>query len=136
MTTPPGAGSARPECRYRVPVTTLEPLARRCLRASVLLSVPVAGLLAAPAHADVPLGWSEPGDVDNLGALLLLAGVPLLLFVLITLAVYLPAIVRGEKLTPDHEGPDAHWFGGPRPGAKELGPGAESSETGGARGRW
>jgi hypothetical protein len=129
-------GAPVPDADIVFSVTTLEPLARRCLRASVLLSVPVAGLLAAPAHADVPLGWSEPDDVDTLGALLLLAGVPLLLFVLITLAVYLPAIVRGEKLTPDHDGPDAHWFGGPRPGAKELGHGAESSETGGARGRW
>jgi hypothetical protein len=90
--------------------------------------------LAAPASADVPEGWSNPEDVDTLHALLLLAGVPLLLFVIITVLTYLPAIVRGEKLTPGAA--EDQWFGGPRQGAKELESGATSDETGGARGRW
>ena len=61
----------------------------------------VLALLAAPAHADVPAGWADVSDVDDLEALGLLLGVPLLLFVLIAVAVYLPAMVRGERLLPD-----------------------------------
>jgi hypothetical protein len=90
--------------------------------------------LAAPASADVPEGWSNPDDVDMLYALLLLAGVPLLLFVVIVVLTYLPALVRGEKLTPGSA--DDQWFGGPRQGAKEIEAGAPAEETGGARGSW
>ena len=43
-------------------------------------------LVAAPARADVPEGWSDPEPVDTLHALLVLVGIPLLLFVLIALA--------------------------------------------------
>lgn len=115
---------------------SLDSFARRCLRVSALPIVTAAALVAAPAQADVPEGWSNPEEVDLLGALLLLGGVPLLLFALITLAVYLPAMVRGERLTPDHTTPEAQWLGGPQPGAKELGGVGEPSETGGAGGRW
>ena len=99
--------------------------------ASVVVSVTT---LAAPAHADVPEGWSNPEDVDLLYALLLLAGVPLLLFVVIAVLTYLPALVRGEKIAPGAA--DDQWFGGPRQGAKELESGTQTEETGGARGRW
>lgn len=106
-------------------------------RAAVLLSAPAVALLASPAYADVPEGWSEPKAVDNLQALLLLAGGPILLFVLIALAVYLPSMVRGERLLPDHSGGDAQWLGGPRAGARELPPaGTDDSRTGGASGSW
>lgn len=98
--------------------------------ASVVVSVTT---LAAPAHADVPEGWSNPEDVDLLYALLLLAGVPLLLFVVIAVLTYLPALVRGEKIAPGAA--DDQWFGGPRQGAKEL-ESAPAEETGGARGSW
>jgi hypothetical protein len=90
--------------------------------------------LAAPASADVPEGWSNPDDVDMLYALLLLAGVPLLLFVIIAVLTYLPALIRGEKLAPGAA--DDQWFGGPRQGAKELESGVQAEETGGARGTW
>lgn len=95
-------------------------------------------LLAAPAHADAADGWGTTEDVNALHALLLLAGIPLLLFVLIGLAVYVPALVRGEdvSLTGGGGGED-QWLGGPRPGARELASGeSEPSETGGARGSW
>ena len=94
-------------------------------------------LLAAPAYADVPEGWSEVNEVDGLHALMLLLGAPLLLFVLIAVAVYLPAMVRGEKLLPDHSGGQAQWIGGPRQGVAEL-PAADSDESraGGASGSW
>ena len=103
----------------------------------MLLSVPAIALFAAPANADVPDGWAPVSDVDNLEALLLLAGGPLLLFVLIALAVYVPSMVRGERLLPDHSGGEAQWLGGPRSGTQEL-PAADTddSRTGGASGSW
>ena len=110
---------------------------RRGLRAAVLGSAPVLALLAFPAHADVPEGWAEVSDVDDLHALALLVGGPLLLFVLIALAVYLPSMIRGEKLLPDHSGGEAQWIGGPRQGVAELpAPDGEDSRAGGASGRW
>lgn len=111
--------------------------ARRLRRAAVLAAAPVLALLAAPAYADVPEGWAPVNDVDGLHALLLLGGGPLLLFVLIALAVFLPAMVRGEKLLPDHSGGEAQWIGGPRQGIAELpGPDGDDSRAGGARGSW
>lgn len=111
--------------------------ARRARRATVLALAPVLALLAAPSHADVPDGWAPVSDVDDLHALTLLLGGPLLLFVLIAVAVYLPAMVRGEKLLPDHTGGDPQWIGGPRQGVAEL-PAADGddSRTGGASGSW
>jgi hypothetical protein len=103
----------------------------------VLAAAPVLALLAAPAHADVPDGWAPVTNVDDLNALLLLVGGPLLLFVLIAVAVYLPAMIRGEKLLPDHSGGEAQWIGGPRQGVAELpGPDGDDSRAGGARGSW
>ena len=107
---------------------------RRLARAAAVSTGLALVALAAPAGADVPEGWSNPEDVDTLHALLLLAGVPVLLFVVIAVLTYLPAIVRGEKLTPGAA--EDQWFGGPRQGAKELESGTSSDETGGARGRW
>jgi hypothetical protein len=96
-------------------------------------------LLAAPAHATgTPEGWSDPESVDPLHALALLVGAPALLILLIALAVYLPAMARGERVTPGV--PENAWFGGPRQGveaADKVDPKAlESKETGGASGRW
>jgi hypothetical protein len=120
-------------------VTTLvNPAVRTARRGLVVAAVTGLGVAAtvAPAHADVPEGWSDPAEVDALQALLLLAGVPILLFVVITLAVYLPALARGEKVRPGASPVEDQWFGGPRPGSRELPSGAEARETGGARGSW
>jgi hypothetical protein len=143
---PGTAGPVAARKRYPPRVTTQQTphptSVRRALRAAArgaaLTSAGLAVLVvAAPATADVPEGWSNPEEVDVLQALLVLAGIPLLLFVLITLAVYLPAMIRGERLTPDHGRPDSVWFGGPRDGSRELaGPDDSTSEAGGARGRW
>jgi hypothetical protein len=111
---------------------------RRVLRAAAALTSAVAlSLSAAPAHADVPEGWAEVTSIDGRSALMLLVGAPLLLFVLIALAVYLPAMVRGEKLLPDYSTGDAQWIGGPRQGVAELpAPDSDDSRAGGASGRW
>ena len=86
---------------------------------------------------DVPIGWSQPDDVNMVHALLLLVGVPLLLFLLITVAVYLPSIIRGERIAPGQPPVENQWLGGPRTGTAELkGPESEDADAGGASGRW
>ena len=112
--------------------------ALRCAgRAAALTTAPTLALLATPARADVPEGWAPVSDIDNLQALLILVGAPALLFLLIAVAVYLPAMVRGEKLLPDHSAGEAQWIGGPRQGVAEL-PAADTdgSRAGGASGSW
>ncbi len=109
-------------------------LARRT--AAVLVAVATVVAIAGPASAEIPEGFPEPDDVSALHAILLLGGVPLLLFVLITLAVYVPAMVRGERVAPGSSA-ENQWFGGPRKGTSELaGPDSNESEAGGASGRW
>lgn len=138
------AVEGRARGRYRGRVTThARPasLVRRAARATTLTvalaSVPLVALAVSPAYADVPEGWSDPDPVNKLDALLLLAGGPLLLFLLILVAVYVPAMVRGERLLPDHGAGEAQWIGGPRQGAKELpAPDGDDSRAGGASGRW
>ena len=92
---------------------------------------------------DVPVGWSpNPEDVDMVQAVLLLGGVPLLLFLGITLAVYVPSLVRGEPIAPGAPVVENQWLGGPRTTAGELAaPGAgttdrQDPDSGGASGRW
>jgi hypothetical protein len=108
-------------------------LTRRC--AVLLLATVTPVLVAVPAGAEVPEGWSEPEDVGILEMLVLVAGIPLVLALLISLAVLVPALARGEKLLPSSETPD-RWFGGPRESAGELESGREVGPTGGASGRW
>jgi hypothetical protein len=96
-----------------------------------------ASVLAAVLPLDVPIGWSQPDDVNMVHAVLLLAGVPLLLMILITVAVYLPSLVRGERIAPGQPPVENQWLGGPRAGTAELkGPESEDADAGGASGRW
>jgi len=115
----------------------------RVRRSAVLTtSAGLSLLVAGPASAKVPEGWSDPPPVPVLQALLILAGIPLLLILLITAAVYVPALVRGERVAPGAAPVHDQWFGGPRGGAREIESGAgrgdqaRESETGGAGGRW
>jgi hypothetical protein len=116
------------------------PAARWIGRVAALATAPALTVLALPAHADVPQGWGgeiEHNGLDALHALGVYLGAPLLLLVLIALAVYLPAMVRGEKLLPDHSGGEAQWIGGPRQGVAELpAPDSDDSRVGGASARW
>ena len=109
-------------------------LARRS--GALLLAAALPLLLAAPAHAEVPEGWSEPDDVSLLQMLTVLVGIPALLFAIITSLVLLPALARGEKLLPSTAGED-QWFGGPGGSAGELEDRPrELGSTGGASGTW
>lgn len=102
-----------------------------------MLTLTAAVLLAAPASADVPEGWSNPDPVSGITVLWMLVGVPIGLILLIALFTYAPAMIRGEKLTPGPARTDDEWFGGPRKGTSELaGPDDEQSKAGAASGRW
>ena len=120
----------------------LETIARRgvvLVAAAGASSVALVALvaLAGPASADVPEGWSEPAKVSPLYAVLVLGGVPLLLFVVISLLVLLPGTRRGERLVPGAASHEDQWFGGPRSGTSELAaPDTDESEAGGASARW
>lgn len=120
-----------------VPVTST--LIRRTGLVLTIAALPV--LVAAPAVADVPEGWSDPPEVGLLDLLLVVAGVPLLIGALIVLAVYAPALRRGERVAPG-AGHSDHWFGGPRQGteaieaAEQPASRREPSVTGGASGTW
>ena len=99
--------------------------------------ITAASALAAVVPLDVPVGWSNPSYVNMVHAVLLLAGIPLLLFILITAAVYLPSVIRGERIAPGQPPVENQWLGGPRTGTAELkGPDSEDAEAGGASGRW
>jgi hypothetical protein len=96
-----------------------------------------ASAVAAVIPLDVPVGWDEPKDVNMVHALLVLGGIPLLLFILITVAVYVPSLVRGERIAPGQPPVENQWLGGPRTGTAELkGPESVDAEAGGASGRW
>ncbi len=96
-------------------------------------------MLASSASAEPSEGWPEADPIDKLDALLLLGGIPLLLLVAITVAVYVPALMRGERIAPGAPSVENQWLGGPRKSAGELAaPDTDSttSEAGGASGRW
>ena len=94
-------------------------------------------VLAPAFPLDVPVGWSNPSDVNMVHALLILAGIPLLLFIGITVAVYLPSLIRGERIAPGQPPVSDQWLGGPRTGTAELeGPTSQDADAGGASGRW
>ncbi len=67
----------------------------------------------------------------------LFVGIPVLLFVVIALLAYLPALIRGEDVTPGGATVEDQWLGGPRAAAGELAaPDGATSEAGGAGARW
>lgn len=112
---------------------------RRLLSLVSLVALTGAAALAAagPASADTPEGWPEREPVGILSMLLLLGGVPLLVFVVITLLAYAPSLARGESIAPGNHEPDSEWIGGPRKAAGELAaPDSEGSAAGGAGGTW
>jgi hypothetical protein len=111
----------------------------------VAVLIPAAlALLAAPAYADTPASWPDVEPISMLHAVLLLGGVPVLLFVLIGVAVYVPSMVRGEREAgSDRWQGGGNWFGGPREGVEatdKVDPaaieGLDESERGGASVRW
>ena len=102
------------------------------LAALVVTSLVVAG----PVSAEPAEGWPPTEPVDPLQAILILAGVPLALFVVIVVATYLPALIRGESIAPGGPSVEDQWLGGPRTSGELAAPDSETSVAGGASGRW
>lgn len=127
-------------CRYPGLVNPLA--SARAVRRLVTVAAGVTALaatsitLAGPASAAPGEGWPATEPVDGLNALLLLGGLPVLLFVVIVVATYLPAMVRGESIAPGASGAEDQWLGGPRTSGELAAPDGETSAAGGASGRW
>ncbi len=81
--------------------------------ASLLATVAVLAS-AAPAAADTPTTWEPPSDMSLLTALLVFAGGPLAITVVLVLLVMAPAAVKGGRQQTGHSRwSEPHWFGGP-----------------------
>jgi hypothetical protein len=105
--------------------------------ASALLALATAGPASADTPEPRPGNWEAKPDIDVLEALLVLGGIPLLIFVVVTVLFVAPALARGEDLSPNALEPENQWLGGPRKSSGELAaPDAEGSKAGGAGGSW
>lgn len=118
-------------------------LVRRLTRLLALAPAVLVPAVAMPAFADAPTTWPTTDSVSPFHFLLVIVGIPLGLAVIITLLVYVPSLVRGEKYQPGQAWRNENeWFGGPREGveaADKVEASAlegESSERGGASARW
>ena len=116
-------------------MTSLVPLLRR---SAVVAAASLALVtLAGPAGADTPEGWPEEQSMDALHSLLLMVGIPLAIGLVILALVYVPALVRGERVAPGAPEVQNQWLGGPRKDPHELAaPGDEDTPAGGASARW
>ncbi len=117
---------------------TISPAVRRLATvvSGFVGAVVATGVAGGAASADTPASWETPPDVDPGFVLGVLVGIPVLLFVAITVAVYLPALVRGENVTPGGQGAEDQWLGGRRTAGELAAPDTADSEAGGASGRW
>jgi hypothetical protein len=122
------------------------PAVRRAARVLALTPAIAVTTVAAAASADPPASWEDNPSVSTLHVLMVLVGLPLALFVIITLLVYLPSMVRGERYKPGQAWrSEPEWFGGPRGGAEALQggdhpqavtAGDHEDNRGGASARW
>jgi hypothetical protein len=102
--------------------------------------------VTAAATADPPGQWQDNPRVSSLHVLMVFVGLPLALFLIITLLVYLPSMVRGERYKPGQAWrSEPEWFGGPRRGVEALeagdhgqpvSAGEHEDHRGGASARW
>ena len=107
---------------------------------AILVTTATGSALAAP-----PEQWEENGPVSPLHVILLLVVIPVALFALIWLLVYLPSMRKGQHYQPGlaWRG-EPEWFGGPRGGIEALdsstrpavGAGGTDTTRGGTSGRW
>ena len=120
-------------------------------RAALLLALTPALLvtgLTGTAFADAPEQWEDSPSVSPLYSIVVLGLIPLGLFLLIWLLVYLPSMTRGGG-HGYHPGEawrnESEWFGGPRAGVGAVdtaerppaaGSGEPGSRRGGSSGRW
>ena len=95
--------------------------------------------------ADAPSTWVDQPSLSTLEALLIFAGIPLLVIGVVSLLVMAPSLAKGPRYRPTEEWEaDSEWFGAPADveegdagRRRELGEGTSAtSETGGAGARW
>jgi hypothetical protein len=140
--------SAHPAVRYPVPVTNRpeNPAVRRAARVLALLPAVLVTCAAGTAFAETPEQWEDTPGVSPLHVILLLVVIPVGLFLLITLLVYLPSMSRGTGQRPGEAWRgEAEWFGGPGKGLAAVDEAKEPSvsesadpanQRGGASGSW
>ena len=103
--------------------------------------------LTSTAFAEAPSTWDDPPRVSPAYVIMVLVVIPVALFALITLLVYLPSMMKGEQYRPGHPWRnEAMWFGGPRggveaadraePTAVSAGHDGDEADRGGTSGRW
>lgn len=128
---------------------TTRPHSSRARRAARVLALAPAVLVTTTtgtAFADPPDSWENGPAVSALQTLLVLGGIPVALFLLITLLVYVPSMSRQESSHQPGEvwRGEAEWFGGPSAGLEAVDraspPAATDGDSGpargGASGRW
>jgi len=123
--------------------TNASTFVRRLLLAAAAAPAAVLLVAAGPAFADTPENWETADPISPLSWLLVLVVIPLALVVVISLAVLIPSMARGEKYTPGLAWrSQSRWFGGPRGGVEAVDnvppPAVEDVDPGrgGASARW
>lgn len=118
---------------------------RRAARVLALLPALVVTCATGTAFAEPPEQWEDGASISPLHVLLVFVVIPVALFVVISLLVYLPSMSSGSGYRPGEvwRG-ESEWFGGPRAGAGSVDPsqqaavgaGERGSGKGGASGSW
>jgi hypothetical protein len=73
---------------------------RRALRLGAVAAPALVVLVATPAMADVPEGWSNPDPVSAMEALMIWVILPVAVAMLISLLYFLPSFARTARRTP------------------------------------
>ena len=96
------------------------------------------GTLAAPAIATAPSTWEDADNPPAIDTLLYLLGVPVLVFIVIWILVYLPSMIRRQSTSPSVAFQErSEWFGGPRKGVDATTESTgDTDEKGGAGAGW
>lgn len=121
--------------RYVTKPQTSQVTVRRAARvAGLLTTVSAVLLVAGPASADVPQGWSDPARMSWLHLLMLILVIPVVMAIVISFLTILPGLVKGEGLRG--RGHVGTWLGGPQHGTDADPRTSDTSGTGGASGRF
>lgn len=100
------------------------------------------GTIAAPAFATAPSTWENADNKPAVQTLFYLLGVPLLVFVVVWVLVYLPSMMRRQSASPAVAFQErSEWFGGPRAGVDAATGSSDTTKTdtdekGGAGAGW
>jgi hypothetical protein len=114
------------------------PVVRRFARGLAVAPALLVLTGALPAFAEPPAKWPATSNGSTLHTLLVLAGIPVLLFVGIALLAALPSMIKGQKYDAAVAFRDQpEWFGGPRKGVEAAPDDAsEPQGRGGTSANW